>query len=185
MKRTTCVCFLVLAVLTGCNGSNEPTRWEEVQFRIALRSIPYAKGDVAGCGPFQDLLLISVPVALTNAKGSAHVVQDGVWLHLQWDRVREQTMPEPALVFERLRYRFENCFTSPYGTSWRTTGCEPLGTHAILREWDLIQTPVRIDPSGKDQRIWCKLCRWAPRKALPDIRLGEKSEREPNVPGGS
>ena len=171
--------FLTVLLMTGC-AKREASRWDEVQFKVCLRSEPYKPGDTIASGEFEDLRVVSFPVQIKRGSGEADTIQDGIWLHVAWDDMRVEDKPRPCLVFEGFRSLVENRFRSPYGTSWWDNGWQDLGNIAILEEWNSFQTSVGIDSRGNDPRIWCKMWRWVKSPSKPDIELGEKRKREPD-----
>lgn len=172
--------LLVTAMFAvGCEQKQQQTEhWEEVQFKVALRSESYEPGDAITSGEFEDVLRISLPVQVKKGPGEAHVIKNNVWLHVAWDDLTvQETLGQ--LGFNGFRSRIENRFTSPYGTSWWDDDWQKLGNVDISTEWDSFQTSVGIDASGNDPRIWCRMWRWVKNSHKPNVVLGEKKNREP------
>ena len=185
MKSVSIIFLMIVAIAFGCTKEQEVERWEEVKFKVALRSEAYKKGDTCNSGEFEDLLVLSIPICVKNGPGEAHAVKDGVWLHIAWDNlVLHKRLNQ--LGFEGFRRKIDNRFKAPYGTSWWDNGWQELGDVGISIEWDLFQTPVGIDgATGGDPRIWCKMWRWVPRSDKPAIILGKKKSEHQAALNGS
>ena len=174
---TTTVLALAVVVFWGCGKKPEAERWEEVEFRVALRSEPYESGDAINSGDFEDLILLSIPIQIKSGPGEAHAVKDCVWLHIAWDNlIFYDDMNQ--LGFEGFRRKIDNRFKSPYGTSWQDNNWQELGDVGISSDWDIFQTPVGIGPSKQDPRIWCKMWRLASPSSQRDIILGQEKGSE-------
>jgi hypothetical protein len=172
------------ATMIGCGDKEEAIRWEEVQFRVCLRSEGLKPGDAMASGEFEDILVVGLPIQVKAGPGEAHTIQDGVWLHVAWDDVRVEEKPRPALVFEGFRRWVENRFSTPYGTSSRDIGWQHRGPTWISEEWGRFRSSVPIDSSGNDPRILFKMWRWVRHSQKPDIVLGQRRARElPAVTG--
>ena len=180
MKTRNVILSLGVFLIAGCAKEEAPS-WEEVQFKVSLRSEAYKAGDTIPSGEFEDLVVVSLLIRIKRGPGETHTVQEGVWLHVAWDDVRLEHKPCACLVFEGFRILMENRFCSPYGTSWWDNGWQDRGRISISEEWNSFQTSIGIDPSGDDPRIWCKMWRWVRNSPKPDIALGQKQEREPTT----
>ena len=192
MKPLRLILSIGILLAAGCakqEVTQEVTRWEEVQFKVCLRSEAHKEGDTMASGDFEDLAVISLVIPIKSGPGEAHAVQDGVWVHVAWDDVRvEENRPphfilgDPRLVFDGFRRFVENSFRSPYGVVWSSNvRGNDWGNRRIFHiseEWEFILTPVHIDPTMRDPRIWCRMWRWVRNSPKPDIPLGQKRERE-------
>ncbi len=178
MRFITTTVLLIVILNVSCAEKPEQERWEEVQFKVALRSEPYKRGDTYNSGEFEDLFSLSVPIRIKSGPGEAHVVKDGFWLHVAWENlVLNERLNQ--LGFEGFRRRIDNHFKSPYGTSWWDIGWQEMGDVSISTEWDIFQTPVGIASSDQDPRVWCKMWRWVKYSNKADIMLGKKRTSEP------
>ena len=145
--RTIVPLLICVLGLSGCSSKSKPPDKEKTvtaEFRIALRTEPYKRGDRIPSGDFVELNRHVFPVTLGRRATDLTSVADGVVLGVKWQEASLER--GSSLILRGFSYRVYNELVSPHGTSWKFGWSEPrdIGLHEY---WDHLLTPVGIDPS--------------------------------------